>query len=444
MDTSRSSRRIAARRRRLGLAAVLFVVLVAALAGGASGASQRSMPSYNVQELGSLGGPYSAGTSINNAGWVAGNSLVASGDLHAALWRFGSVTDLGTFGGPGTNSAVLWPVKNELGAISGIAETDDPNPLGEIWSCGWFFTQSRHNCFGFVWQNGQKRPLATLGGYNSFATGTNNQLQTVGWAETNVPESSCVAPQVLQFLAVIWGPGVDDVQPLPPLGDDKASAATAINDEGQVVGISGDCDRAFGRFSAKHAVLWENGVPVEIGDLGGVAWNTPMAINRKGDVVGFANRSAADGGAFRPRAFLSTKPGKIIDLGALGDDPYSEALGINEDRQVVGVSYSEGFACRAFLWDHGVMTDLSDLRPGYSGRLCVANDINDLGRITGEAIQEGTGQSVAFLATPLTHGASVNGMAARPASINQAPEGSWSLPRNVMLRSGVRPEGLRR
>ncbi len=64
MDTSRSSRRIAARRRRLGLAAVLFVVLVAALAGGASGASQRSMPSYNVQELGSLGGPYSAGTSI--------------------------------------------------------------------------------------------------------------------------------------------------------------------------------------------------------------------------------------------------------------------------------------------------------------------------------------------------------------------------------------------
>ncbi len=298
-------------------------------------------------------------------------------------------------------------MKNELGAISGIAETDDPNPLGEIWSCGWFFTQSRHNCFGFVWQNGQKRPLATLGGYNSFATGTNNQLQTVGWAETNVPESSCVAPQVLQFLAVIWGPGVDDVQPLPPLGDDKASAATAINDEGQVVGISGDCDRAFGRFSAKHAVLWENGVPVEIGDLGG-------------------------------------EPGKIIDLGALGDDPYSEALGINEDRQVVGVSYSEGFACRAFLWEHGVMTDLSDLRPGYSGRLCVANDINDLGRITGEAIQEGTGQSVAFLATPLTHGASVNGMAARPASINQAPEGSWSLPRNVMLRSGVRPEGLRR
>ena len=119
MDTSRSSRRVAARRSRLGLAAALFVVLVgAALAGTASGGSQRSMPNYDVQELSSLGGSYSAGTSINNAGWVAGNASVASGDLHAALWRFGSVTDLGTFGGAGTNSAVLWPVKNELGAIS--------------------------------------------------------------------------------------------------------------------------------------------------------------------------------------------------------------------------------------------------------------------------------------------------------------------------------------
>ncbi len=443
MDTSRSSGRVAAHRSRLGLAAALFVVLVAAaLASSASGASQRTMSNYDVQELGSLGGTYSAGTSINNAGWVAGNALVASGDLHAALWRFGSVTDLGTFGGPGTNSAVLWPVKNELGAISGIAETDDLNPLNEIWSCGWFFTQSRHNCSGFVWQDGQKRPLPTLGGYNSFATGTNDHLQTVGWAETTVHDSSCVAPQVLQFLGVIWGPGGDDVQALPPLSGDRASAATAINDEGQVVGISGDCDRAFGRFSAKHAVLWEDGVPVEIGDLGGVAWNTPMAINRKGDVVGFANRSAADGGAFRPRAFLSTKPGKIIDLGALGDDPYSQALGINEDRQVVGVSYSEGFACRAFLWEHGVMTDLSDLAPGYSGQLCAANDINDLGRITGEAIQEGTGQSVAFLATPVAPGASMNVAAARPARIVQAPAVSRGVLRDVMLRSGVRPEDL--
>jgi probable HAF family extracellular repeat protein len=431
MATSRSSRPVAA---------LIALLVAAALAAGASGGSQRTFSGYSVQELGSLGGTYRVGTSINNTGWVAGIAAVPSGDVHAALWRFGSVTDLGTFGGPGTNSAVQWPVKNELGAISGIAETDELNPLGEIWSCGRFFTQSRHNCSGFVWRNGQKRALPTLGGYDSFATGTNNALQTVGWAENTVHDPSCVDTQVLQFHAVVWGPSNDDIQDLLPLPGDSASAATAINDNGQVVGISGSCDRAFGRFSARHAVVWENGVPTNIGDLGGVAWNTPMAINRKGDIVGFANRSAADEGAFRPRAFLSTKPGRIVDLGALGDDPYSQALGINEDRQVVGVSYSEGFAtCRAFLWEHGVMTNLADLAPDYSGHLCAANDINDLGEITGEAIQEGTGQSVAFLATPAAE-SSADGSSVR----EPAPAVSWDQLRDVMQRSGVRPEDLRR
>ncbi len=45
------------------------------------------------------------------------------------------------------------------------------------------------------------RPLPTLGGTHSFATGTNNRRQTVGWAETTVRDRSCVPPQVLQFRA---------------------------------------------------------------------------------------------------------------------------------------------------------------------------------------------------------------------------------------------------
>ncbi len=421
---------------------ILLVLLLAVTSGvGASGAGASGQTSgYQVEELGTLGGS-AIGSSVNNRPWVAGFSAVPTGEVHAALWRFGSVTDLGTFGGPGTNSAVLWPVENELGVISGIAETDELNPLGEIWSCGFFFTQSRRNCSGFVWQNGQKRALDTLGGFNSFATGTNNHGQTVGWAENTVEDDSCVPPQQLQFLAVIWGPGEDALQALPPLPGDSATAATAINDRGDVVGISGDCDRAFGRFSAVHSVLWRNGVPIDIGDLGGVAWNTPMAINRKGEVVGFANRSAADGGALRPRAFLSTKPGRIVDLGALGTDPYSQALGINEDRQIVGVSYSEGFAtCRAFLWERGVMTDLNDLAPAYSGHLCAANDINDSGQITGEAVQQGTGRSVAFLASP-DEDSSARSRVRGPRT---APAVSWDVLRSVMTRSGVLREDIGR
>jgi hypothetical protein len=44
------------------------------------------------------------------------------------------------------------------------------------------------------------------------------------------------------------------------------------------------------------------------------------------------------------------------------------------------------------------MVNLKDLAPGYSGRLCAANDIDDHGRITGEAMENGT--SVPFVATP--------------------------------------------
>jgi hypothetical protein len=99
-----------------------------------------------------------------------------------------------------------------------------------------------------------------------------------------VHDPACVEPPELQFGAVLWGPRDDQIRELPPLpGGDTVSAATALNDRGQVVGISGICDQAVGRFSAIHSVLWEHGLPIEIGDLGGVAWNTPMAINHFGD-----------------------------------------------------------------------------------------------------------------------------------------------------------------
>ena len=62
-----------------------------------------------------------------------------------------------------------------------------------------------YQCLGFVWEDGVMRPLPTLGGTNGFATGANNKGQIVGWAENTVHDPTCVAPQVLQFRAVVWG-----------------------------------------------------------------------------------------------------------------------------------------------------------------------------------------------------------------------------------------------
>jgi len=387
-------------------------LLAAALLGGAAyaGDAGTAPPSsehtdYHVSNLQPLGGTSSVGYSVNNRGWVAGRSnLLGNQSRHATLWRNGVLTDLGTLGGPTANSAVLWPVKNVRGVVTGITQTSEPDPLHEKWSCGFFFpdaTGTGHRCVGFRWKGGVMTPLPTLGGTHGFATGSNNLGQTVGWAENLVHDSTCVLPQVLQFRAVVWGPRDEQIRELPPLPGDRVSAATAINDHSQVVGISGICDQAAGRLSAMHNVLWENGKPINIGDFGGVAWNTPMAINQGGDVVGFANDSAADGSDFNPQAFLWIKGQPIHRLDPLPGGVTSQALGINRWRQVVGQSCDADDNCRAFIWQNGVTRDLNDLVvSGSDAVLTTANDIDDFGRITGQGFDAAGERFVAFLATP--------------------------------------------
>src|SRR5262249_11160520 len=125
------------------------------------------------------------------------------------------------------------------------------------------------------------------------------------------------AAQVLQFRPVVWGPNEGRMRELPLLPGDTSGAATTINNRGQIVGISGICDQAIGRFTAIQAVPWEDGKATDIGNLGGVAWHTPNAVNLHGDVVAFSNFSAADGGNYHPHAFLWTKSDGIDDLGTL-------------------------------------------------------------------------------------------------------------------------------
>jgi len=296
--------------------------------------------------------------------------------------------------------------------VVGVAETDEADPLDESWSCAAFFPgeESDRTCVGFVWEQGVMQALPTLGGNNGFAAGANNLGQVVGWAENEFHDPTCVAPQVLQFRAVLWEPDRDELQELPPVAGDTVSAATAINDRGQVVGISGICDVAVGRFSAQHAVLWEDGEAIDIGNLGGVAWHTPMAINERGEVVGFSNHDPADEGAFNARAFYWNEADGIQDLGALPGHAISQALGINNRGQVVGQSCTADFSsCSAFLWQDGVMLDLNALvGVGYNDHLYFANDINDFGLITGQAVDADAGESLSFLAVPRgghSHGA---------------------------------------
>ncbi len=181
---------------------------------------------------------------------------------------------------------------------------------------------------------------------------------------------------------------------------DPDGAATAINDQGQVVGISGICANAIGGLTAAHAVLWENGAPINIGNLGGVAWNTPTAINNRGDVVGFSDLPGDSAASPNYHAFLWTKSGGIQDLKTLPGDTMSIAWGINDQGQVVGQSIGSG-GSRAFLWQNGVMTDLNTIVPQGPLTLAYANDINSAGQIVGGASNSKTGDTPAFMAVPL-------------------------------------------
>ncbi|HEV2804474.1 MAG TPA: hypothetical protein VGW57_06020 [Chthoniobacterales bacterium] len=378
-------------------AASLFVI---ALGCGLFAAAPQQ---YTITDMPSLGGTASRANSINNREWLAGYSnLPGNQTRHAALWRDGAITDLGTLGGP--NSAVTWSVKSNSGLVVGIAQTAMPDPLGEAWSSAAFYpgaTGSGYINLGFAWENGTMRALPTLGGNNGFATGANSRGQIVGWAETPVRDATCVPPQQLQFLPVVYGKKSDTATALPLPPGDTSGAATGINEQGQIVGISGICDQAVGRYTAKSALLWDkNGNIVDLGNLGAPWWNTPTNINQRGDVVGFAGDPAFPEGDIL-HAFIWTAKDGIRPLGALPGHIHSEAYGINEKRQVVGVSCDADFIdCRAFIWENGVMTDLNALKqPTYPGRLEQAKDINEAGEIVGRAI-EPTGERRAFLATP--------------------------------------------
>ena len=371
---------------------------------------------YQVSNLPSLGGTSSGGNSINDQSWAAGYSRLPDRNRHATLWRSGLLSDLDTLGGP--NSSVTWNVKNTAGIIVGISQTADPEPLGEWWSSFAFYSTPNNIGFinlGFVWEQslGQMRGLPNFpGGNNGFATGANNLGQVVGWAENGVHDPTCctggpTCHQVLQFRPAVWQLGPpDQIHDLPLIPGDTSGAATAINDNGQIVGISGICDQAVGRHTAKHAVLWENGGVTDIGNLGAQWWNTPTAINQHGDVVGFAGDPAFVEGEIL-HAFIWTKDNGIKALkplrGRVPQHVDSEAYGINEAQQVVGVSCdADQNDCRAVIWDHGVYpTDLNDLKGGASAFLASAKDINNKGEITGRAVDPITGALIAYLAVPV-------------------------------------------
>lgn len=368
-------------------AVVLTVALTYAvpLAAHQPGKHGGQLHHYKVIELGTLGWTFSQAFGVNDDGWVNGGStLTGDSSIHAFFWRRGVMTDLGTLGGPNSNS--YFPL-NDQGEIGGLAETSNADPNGEDF-CGF---QTYLTCLPFIWRNGVMTPLPTLGGNNGNALEVNNRGQVAGVAENSTPDSTCAPPAFLQYKPVIWDKG--EVNELPTFSGDPDGIAGEINDSGQAAGFSGDCSTN----PLAHALLWRDGKAVDLGTLGGAMNNSAEDINNRIQVVG-ASDLAGDTTA---HAFIWQK-GVMTDLGTLPGDFSSGATGINDDGLIVGNSCDVSGNCRAFLWTDGTMTDINTLVIAGSSLflLDASGGTNSRGEVAGTALDDNTGEIHGYLAIP--------------------------------------------
>ena len=244
-----------------------------------------------MRDLGSLGGnSYASG--INENGQVVGCSYLADNETqHGFIWKDGKMTDLGI---PGVSSYAAGI--NDKGQVVGWYNADDNSKTrGFIWENGKitdlgtlgedtyavginnkgqvigysYFENGTHH--GFMWENGKMTDLGTLGGDNSEAAALNEKGQVVG--------NSNFAGKNISIHGFIWRNG--EMIDLGTFGGD--AYAVGINDKGQVVGHSYN---SYGTYAFK----WEDGKVTNIGNLGG-DYSQATAINENGQVVGWSSLS---------------------------------------------------------------------------------------------------------------------------------------------------------
>lgn len=297
---------------------------------------------YTIADLSTLPGANSSSAlGINDAGQVVG---ISGG--RAFLWNSNTgMQNLSTFGRN---------VSRALGV----------NNAGQV--VGEFDGRA------FLWDSSSGiQDLGTLGGNFSAALAINNAGQVAGISTTGNGN---------EVRAFFWesSTGMQNLGTLPNFPSD--SIARGINDTGQVVGESGDCNVGCSAF------LWNSDTGMQ--NLGTLGRNVSRAlgVNNAGQVVGESNG----------RAFLWDSSNGMQNLGTLPGDNFSRAWDINNAGQVVGESGN-----RTFLLQNGVMSDLNNLILSGSGwsNLLDARAINDAGQIIGSGEIEG--QTHAFLMTPI-------------------------------------------
>lgn len=132
------------------------------------------------------------------------------------------------------------------------------------------------------------------------------------------------------------------------------SSATAINDQGVIVGSIYNSLDSF-------PVFWKNGKLNYLPDNGYPLEKFALDINNSGDIVG--SLGGYQGGPV-PFPVMWPNGGTEFYLGGLYPEAPGSAKAINDAGVIVGYSHSTPYTKEAFVWSNGVMTSLNKLMPG--------------------------------------------------------------------------------
>lgn len=388
-------------------------------------------PRYRLVDLGTLGGPISYGSAdgpwgriLNNAGVVSSYADTTQPDpgapnfcwdadclvAHAYRWRHGVLEDLGSLA-PDASSLVAHI--NDRGWGIGASQTGNIDPL--------FGTPQAQ---AVVWTGRRMIPLGYLpGGTETVGISINNAGQGVGFGFNGVADPLAPIPVGFQNRTFLWERG--QMIDIGTLGGPDAlpGGGCDLQRPGTIVGSSytSYTPNTNTGVPTQDPFLWDDGVMIDLGNLGGTLSMAQCANNRE-DVIGSSNLAGDqvshaflwrngqitdlgtlggdfseaiwinDSGVIAGSADLPTphihdavrwKDGKILDLGTVDGDACSRGRAINAAGVIVGGSSDCANFLHAFVWkEGGPMLDLNQLIPPGSGlRLSNAININARGEI---------------------------------------------------------------
>ncbi|MFG0328622.1 MAG: hypothetical protein ACF8PN_01880 [Phycisphaerales bacterium] len=320
----------------------MFIALSAILSGAAlSGSVWGDSDRYRVIVIPAPeGASYANATAMNGSNEVTGSALIGS-MVKPFLYSDGECVWLDQIPGVSTSGHGI----NDGGHVAGWMYT-----WGVIWP------------EAFLWDGAAHQPLGTLNGDYSYGEGLNNHDEVVGWWTGGSAAANGHAFVHTGGRMIDLGPGI----------------AFDISETGVVVGSE---DRGF-----SDAALWEPGPNGWTRTV--LEGREILSVNSSGTI---AAGTGPSGGYFDRASMWTLKDSNWVRTD-LGDwDPlltHSMATGVNDAGQIVGTFEELGEATKAFLFEDGEVSWLTDrLAPDFAANWTVtrALAINESGHILAEA-----------------------------------------------------------